>query len=258
MEPWLAKLEEGDADGAWERFLERYRRLIFATIRHYADDYDDVMDVFTQVCEALRADDLAILRRYGSEPSHSARFSTWLVVVVRNQVVDWFRRRDGRRRLSAIAGHLQPLRRAIFEYVFHRSYSHLEAYELIRTDLEIDLSFGAFLAELRETYRDVTRHRRGHVLREMAGPLPEADPELHVEQPEFRSDAAERLQEALNALDPSTRTAVQLFVIEDLPAADVARIVGWPNAKAVYNRVHRALGALRARLEHQGVGRGDL
>ena len=41
MEPWLARPEEGDADGAWDWFLERYRRLIFSTIRHYADDYDD-------------------------------------------------------------------------------------------------------------------------------------------------------------------------------------------------------------------------
>ncbi len=79
MEPWLSKLHEGDVEGAWDCFIERYRRLIFATIRHYAEDYDDVMDIFAWVCESLRQDDLARLRRYPQQKTHSARFSTWLV-----------------------------------------------------------------------------------------------------------------------------------------------------------------------------------
>jgi len=54
------------------------------------------------------------------------------------------------------------------------------------------------------------------------------------------------------------RAAVELFVMEELPAADVARIVGLPNAKAVYNRVYRALAVLRSRLEAAGVRRDDL
>ena len=53
----MAELQEGRSDAAWDLFLDRYRRLIFAAIRHYAQDYDDVMDVFARVCEALRADD---------------------------------------------------------------------------------------------------------------------------------------------------------------------------------------------------------
>ena len=31
---------------------------------------------------------------------------------------------------------------------------------------------------------------------------------------------------------------------------------GWPNAKAVYNRVHRALGVLRTLLVRQGMAAG--
>ena len=54
------------------------------------------------------------------------------------------------------------------------------------------------------------------------------------------------------------RVAIELYVMEELPAADVARIVGLPNAKAVYNRVYRALADLRERLESAGVRREDL
>ena len=58
MESWIPPLEAGHPDIAWDLLLGRYRRLIFSAIRHYAQDYDDVMDVFARVCEALREDDL--------------------------------------------------------------------------------------------------------------------------------------------------------------------------------------------------------
>src|SRR2546426_566718 len=110
VDDWVAELRAGRPEPAWDRFLDRYRRLIFSAIRHYAEDYDDVMDVFAQVCEALREDDLARLRCYVEQPFHGARFSTWLVTVVRHLTIDWFRHRDGRRRLSAVAERLPALR----------------------------------------------------------------------------------------------------------------------------------------------------
>ena len=117
LEPWVAELRRGNSDAAWDLFLDRYRRLVFAAIRHYAQDYDDVMDVFARVCESLREGDLKRLRGYVDQPNHTAKFSTWLVTVVRHLTVDWFRHRDGRRRLSSVAGALPPLRRRIFEHV---------------------------------------------------------------------------------------------------------------------------------------------
>ena len=73
----------------------RYRRLIFASIRHYTQDYDDGMDLFAHVCERLRADGMRRLRARAEEAAPRAQFSTWLVIVVRHHVIDWFRHRDG-------------------------------------------------------------------------------------------------------------------------------------------------------------------
>ena len=70
MEDWVAELERGRFDAAWDLFLDRYRRLIFAAIRHYAQDYDDVMDVFARACEALRTDNLRRIRTYTDQPQH--------------------------------------------------------------------------------------------------------------------------------------------------------------------------------------------
>jgi len=72
------------------------------------------------------------------------------------------------------------------------------------------------------------------------------------------ADTRALLERALGALSVEDRVAVELYIVEELPAADVARILGLPNAKAVHNRVYRALAAARASLAQVGVGRSDL
>jgi DNA-directed RNA polymerase specialized sigma24 family protein len=258
MEDWLPPLQDGHPDVAWDRFLSRYRRLIFATIRHYTQDYDDGMEVFAHVCEKLRADDMRRLRRRAEEVDPRARLTTWLVVVVRNAAIDWIRHRDGRHRLSAIAQGLPERQRRIFELVFLERRTHVETYELLRTGDSGGLTFHDFLGELRETYRAVGDGRRGQILREL-GPIP--PPPANASEPGSPLEAEERrrmLDEALATLPAEERLAVQLYVLEELPAERVASMLGWPNAKAVYNRVYRALAELRGRLGDRGIRRGDL
>jgi DNA-directed RNA polymerase specialized sigma24 family protein len=257
MEDWSAALDRGETAAAWDLFIARYRRLIFAAVRRYAQDYDDVMDVFARVCEALREDDLRRLRAYHAQAEHRARFSTWLVTVVHHLTIDWFRRRDGRHRLPALAERLPPRQRTIFELVFLDGCSHVEAFERLAAREATAITFQEFLRELHATYRAVSDGRRGSLLRELH-PAPLADA---TSQEPTAVEAAERhalLEQALASLDPQDRVVVELYVMEELPAADVARIAGLPNAKAVYNRVYRALAALQLHLEEAGIGRGDL
>lgn len=257
MEDWVAELQAGKPESAWDLFIQRYRKLIFAAIRRYARDYDDVMDVFARVCEALREDSLRRLRAYHALPDHGARFSTWLVTVVHHLAIDWFRHRDGRRHLSDLALSLPPLQRRIFEIVFLDQRQHVEAYELIRGTEAPDLSFPRFLVELRATYQVVADGRRGGILRELAAapPTDTVGPDApDLDGPRRRA----LLDRALEALDPEDRVLLHLYVQEELPAADVARLLGLPNAKAAYNRVYRALATIRGWLAQNGVQRGDL
>jgi RNA polymerase sigma factor (sigma-70 family) len=249
MEPWQAELDRSRFNAAWDLFLGRYRRLIFSAIRHYAQDYDDVMDVFAHVCETLREDDLRRLRAYVQQPVHHARFSTWLVTVVRHLTVDWFRHRDGRRRLTTVAKDLPPLRRRIFEHVFLHKRTHVEAFELMRSTDCVDVSFGEFLVEVSATYRAVADGRRGRILRELGGPTPPLTADEGESPEPTVSERREELERALGSLSAEERVAVELYVVEEMPAEAVAKVVGWPNAKAVYNRVYRALDVMRQRLE---------
>jgi RNA polymerase sigma factor (sigma-70 family) len=258
MVDWLPPLQQGQPDVAWDAFLTRYRRLIFASIRHYTQDYDDGMDLFAHVCERLRADDMQRLRTRAEEPDPRARFSTWLVTVVRHLVVDWFRHRDGRRRLSSLAQDLPPLQRRVFELVFLDRRSHVETYELLRAREAPRITFREFLATLRETYRAVSGGRRGQILLDLGSVPPLSPAEPDPEDPAEVAERHERLQLALAALAPEDRLAVQLYVLEDLPADRVASILGLANAKAVYNLVYRVLAGLRVRLEQVGIRRHDL
>lgn len=255
-EPWIAPLEAGDPEAAWDLFIERYRRLIFGAIRHYTDEADDVMDVFARVCEALRENDFARLRRCAAHLDPDRPFSTLLFAVVHNLTIDWFRHRDGRRRLSTIADALPPLRQRIFEYVFVDGHSHVETYELLRSRDAPKLTFGDFLTELSATYRAVRSGRRGRLAAELAVPppsLPDAPPD-----PAIAAEQRAVLARAMDALAPDDRLAVQLYVVDEMPADQVARALGYPNAKTVYNRIYRALGAIRSHLAQAGIRGGDL
>lgn len=256
MDDWMAELRRGNSDAAWDLFVAQYRRVIFAAINHYARDPDDAMDIFAWVCEALRDNDLSRLRQYTEQPVHTAQLSTWLVTVVRHLTIDWFRHRDGRRHLSLITEPLTPLQRRIFAHVYGDHQHHVAAYELVRAELAPELTFGQFLAELRTIRETLTAKGRDLLLRGM--PAQSTD-ELSV-QPRTGETAERRaaLDDAVQSLSSGERRAVDLYIVDQRSAATVATMLGLPNAKAVYNRVYRALGALREQLEKAGIRRGDL
>ena len=256
MEPWLSKLEQGDVEAAWRLFEPRYRRLIIAVIRRLLHDPDDLMDVYAAVCAALCADGSARLRRYSADSPSGAAPSTWLVIVVRNLTIDWIRKGEGRRRHTVPAA-LTGLHRDLYDALCIAGLSRVEAFELVRSRTGLDLTFAAFLRELRAlraTYpcpelMPVRRPEPLPVWQEI--PIPSSDPAEVL-------DLAARLAAALATQPPDVRLAVQLFVVDELKAVDVAKMVGWPNAKAVYNRVTRALAAVRDALEREGIHHGDL
>lgn len=258
MEPWRTKLAEGDADAAWALFIDRYRSLIFATIRRTIEDEESTLEVLADVCGTLSANDLARLRGYSDRREPKAQFSTWLVTVVRNLAVDWLRKRDGRKRLKTPPD-LSGVQREIFRSVFAEQHSHIEAYERVCAATPEKISFGSFLKELSETYRVVQRTRAGGVMSYLPGVPSLAETTNRDEHDALaRTDALDRLASVIGSLAADDRLALQLCVIDELPAADVARTVGWPNAKTVYNRVYRVLAKLRRACEQQGIRLADL
>ncbi|HXY31503.1 MAG TPA: sigma-70 family RNA polymerase sigma factor [Gemmatimonadaceae bacterium] len=245
MEPWRARLETGDAEAAWTLFLARYHRLIGATIARVLGMSEDARDAFADVCDRLSENNLARLRRFHETPGHRAKFSTWLVVVVRNLAIDWRRARDGRPRATAPPG-LSPLRERIYQLVLVERRPHVEAYEVMCSAEACSVSFGEFLREVAATHRAVDARRWSHLALLHGGIHDTGDRILSPGDPVERSEEQARLGHALAQLSDEDRAALDLFVVEGRPAEEVARAIGWPSAKTVYNRVQRALTTLRS------------
>jgi len=246
VEPWRAALDAGDNDTAWTLFLARYHRLIGATVARCIPDAEDARDAFAHLCDKLWEGDLGRLRRFHEGSHHAAKFSTWLVVVVRNLAIDWRRSRDGRPRTTAPAG-LSSLREEIYHLVLVQRRSHAETYEILRSKRNDLCPFPQFLREVRETYREVDARRWSHLAMHQIFAFESAE-SAEVDDDVDSGVQRGRLAEALSRLSESDRGALQLFLVEERPAAEVARTLGWANSKTVYNRVRRALAVLRARL----------
>lgn len=255
-EPTLDRLRAGDLDGAWSTFVDRYRRLIFAQIRRATTEPDDVMDIFAHVCERLRENDLARLRTFAFAPTPRASFATWLVAVVRNLIVDWFRARDGRSRVEPPRS-LSPLGRRIYELVFLEHRSHREACELALLSNGTGATAADVGRALREAHRAALTGAVGTRVRPVAvAPLTEwVAPSVDSAAAD---DAGEALRLAMQALDVETQLVIQLFVVDEMPAADIAHVLRLGNAKTVYNRVYRGLAVVREALARRGIHRGDL
>jgi RNA polymerase sigma factor (sigma-70 family) len=249
LDPCIERLRDGDHEGAWNLFVDRYRRLIFSVIRRYATDPDEVMDLFAHICERLHANDLARLRRYPPDGSARASFSTWLVAVTRNLIVDWYRMRDGRSRAKG-GDDLSPLARRIRDYVFTRGYSHRETQEVLCGSSGAGVGVAEYQRALRELHRWLFSSAPGAAWRPVAVDGASYDPQASEAED---VDPAETAGQALQALSPDVRMAVTLFVVEEMPAADIARVLGLPNAKSVYNKVYRGIDALRRALAQGAV-----
>lgn len=241
---WADRLSSGDREGAWDAFLDAYRALIFDTIGRLVRDREDRMDAFALVCERLRDADSRRLRQF--DPRGPARFSTWLVTVVRNLVVDWYRQVHGRARGGALDG-LSELERRIYELLARAGMTYVEAYESLTSDGTFSGNFGAFLRIVRHLHREVTR-QAGPLARELIGTDPTFELGSGPVVPKDDVLDHQRALAILQTLPSDVQVATLLFVVDDVPADEVARIVGWTGRKAVYNRVYRALALIRARL----------
>jgi RNA polymerase sigma factor (sigma-70 family) len=257
VESWARALAQGDGTGAWDLFVERYRRLILATIRRITPDGDDAMDVFATVCQALSENDFARLRSYNSAAStNSATVATWLVVTVRNISIDWLRARDGRSRFTP-PDTLSPLHQRIYIAICRDGHSYADAYEVLRDHLDPTLSFGGFLREVTAMQRIAPCTQQPRAMYRAEQESVAADGEIPIDVAQM-ADVSAVIDSVFAAESPEVRLAVRMLIVERASAASIATLLRWPNAKAVYNRVYRALEAAQDELRRRGIDRDAL
>jgi DNA-directed RNA polymerase specialized sigma24 family protein len=256
MQDWVCALLDGRAEEGHRLLLHDLGATILTWISRAVPDPDDAMDTYAFVGEALAAHNFRRLRRVGLLAAPERDAKAWLAVVVRRLVLDWVRSRNGRPHRAVPRG-LSPLAQMIYRVLYLRLGTVTEAYEQARATGLHTLPFGPFLREVREVERRTRRWRQRERSRVRRGTWQEAELISASQTAIDRIVSEESLDElagCLNLLQPEIRRSVELFVVQGLPAAEVARLLGWPGPKSVYNRVGRALRRLRALLKDRGGG----
>jgi DNA-directed RNA polymerase specialized sigma24 family protein len=171
-----------------------------------------------------------------------------LVTVVRNTAIDWYRRNSDRSRLARRLAVLGEPQRQIFGLIAIQGLSYVEAFEIMKSRGDYGGTFGEFLKEVRELHESV-RHSSPGLVRDLVGINPfEGLAQDNINPTSDVLADCSLVTRCLSTMPLDVQTATLLFVVDGVAAGEVARIVGWPNAKAVYNRVYRALAAIREQL----------
>lgn len=108
---------------------------------------------------------------------------------------------------------------------------------------------------------DDDARRAEHVTRRRLEDLVVAEVDLSLlaispDDPDFairRSELAEALRRSLDGLDPGDRLLLALRFEDDLPAREIAAVVGLPTAFHVYRRLNALLSSLKRDLARRGV-----
>jgi DNA-directed RNA polymerase specialized sigma24 family protein len=150
-----------DPDRGWRAFIDQYTPTLLAAIeRAGIRDQDEAMELYTLACERLAADDCARLRRHN--PGKGA-LGAWLVVVVRNVVVDWVRSRAGRRRLFKSIQGLPALEQRVFELFYWEGRTAAEMVGLLGEPFGSP-SLAAILEALEHVQAALTERQRADLL----------------------------------------------------------------------------------------------
>ncbi|HED08370.1 MAG TPA: sigma-70 family RNA polymerase sigma factor [Ignavibacteria bacterium] len=239
----LDENEEHDVD--WKEFLRRFSNLILKVIWQLEKDKDEVMNKYLVVCTKLAENKFSILRKYiENHTQKSPKFTTWLVVVVRNICIDEHRAMHGRKRFPKALLALSELDRKVFELYFWKGYSEEEIGNIInKNDKTILISESIALIEKSlKRSRDYIYNNNSPVKT-----IRYDDEKLYAEYEE-RNDSNESeklLEKWLSELNETERLIIRLKFWEDLSVKEIAGILKTLSEQKIYSIIRKAFETLR-------------
>jgi RNA polymerase sigma factor (sigma-70 family) len=265
---FLERLASPDPQEAWNQFLTDYSPLIRQVILAFEEDFDLAGDCFLFVCEKLCQEKFRRLRRF--KPEGSARFSTWLRVVVRNLYMDWHRKEFGRQQIFQTIRRLIPLDQEVFHAVYHQKlskedcYSHLLGRHRGVTLNLIEESLNRIQKALssRQLWLLQTRRPKFESLENRAVDQQEvssrqiADPRPDPETLASMNQQQTALERALGGLEAGQRLLLKLRFEQEITLQAIARLMNLKDAQTADRRIREILETLRKQLNLTSEARG--
>ncbi len=248
-----------DPARAYHDLLVLYAEMIKRMIRRFFRDWDDVMDVFTSVCERLQANDYAALRRF----KQGSPLEPWLSVITSNASRDKARRNRVGGAPPSLLEKLEPFERLVYRAHYLQRAEH----DVIAETASARLGTTYSTADVRDAIVRIDTllgvEKRWSILHLIAlrarsvsvdelidlGLDPVADEEADFE--EVTSERAQRKQltAAFDEMEDEDKLLIQLRFEQNLTAVQIADVMGYDNYKQVYTRLRTVIDRMRRVIE---------
>ncbi len=249
-----------DPEAAYRELLEQYTPALLRMIRCFMRDPDEVMEVYTGICERLCAHDYQALRRFRSD----GELTPWLSVVVANACRDRFRKKKASSVPRSVLTQLDERERLVFKYHYQEHLPHEDIAEIISRRHRIPYTALEVVRAIAKINDLLSTRKRWLLLSALSANRPTLSIDELGEsgfEPSVEDDAAafeealqnralvDRLAEALGQLDPEDQLLVMLRYEHDHSAPQIARLMHYDNHKYVYTRLRTVVNRLRRYME---------
>lgn len=248
-----------DPESAYSDLLDRFTPAILRMIRRFMRDPDEIMEVYTSICERLRAHHFRALRQFRI----NSELLPWLSVVSANACRDRLRKRRATSVPKSVLSQLDAFEELVFKYYYWRRVPHEDIAEIISTNDAIPCSPLDVMRAIGKINDLLSVNKRWHLLVALnsnrpslsieelkeAGIVPAfTEPSMDVDEALRNRERIERLNEALRELDGEDRLLVLLRYEHGMTAPQIAEVMGYDKHKYVYTRLRTVVSRLRRSL----------
>ena len=245
-----------DPEGAYDELLQQFTPMMLHVIGRFMHDQDETMEVYTSICERLRAEDFRALRRFqvGSE------LKPWLSVVVANACRDRFRKQRTTSMPKTVLKKLDEREKLVFRYYFQERLAHEDISEIItyRHNLPcrpievlraVEKINGLLSIKKRWLLLSALNANRANLsideLREVGLYPAVARSAEEIDEALRHEEVVKRLNKALEQLSTEDQLLVMLCYEQGMSARQIAKVMDYENHKYVYTRLRTVISQLR-------------
>lgn len=236
--------------------LERFTPVLLRMIRRFMRDPDEVMEVYTSICERLRANDYQALVRFRT----NSDLMPWLSVVAANACRDRLRKRRVTSVPRSVLSKLNAFEQLVFKYYYWQRLPHEDIAEIVNSKHGTPCTALEVIQAISKINDLLTINKRWLLLVALNANRPAlsidelAESGVHPALADGAGDLDEafrhreqidRLSEAMGQLENEDQLLVLLRFEHGMTAPQIADVMHFENHKYVYTRLRTVISRLR-------------
>lgn len=245
-----------DPEDAYSLLLDRFTSPIMRMIRRFMRDPDEVMEVYTSICERFRAHDFRALREFRVD----ADILPWLSVVTANACRDRLRKRRATSVPRSVISKLDVFEELVFKYYYWRRVPHEDISEIINTNDGHSCTPLDVMRAIAKVDDLLSINKRWHLLVALNANRPNlsleelqeaginvatTDPADHLDEALRSRERIDDLNRAMEQLGSEDRLLILLRYEHGMKAPQIADVMQYDNHKYVYTRLRTVISRLR-------------